>query len=134
VGIDRMETPGKYRNKKVKLLIDGKPIVFDSQAEAQRGLALLSLRDKGVITGLEFQPEFILQEGFKLRGKRIRAIKYIADFKYSTKDGGIVVEDTKGKKTKEYLIKRKMFLLKHGQECRLMESVLKRGLFEFEEV
>ncbi len=43
-----------------------------------------------------------------------RAVNYIADFVYIGKDGSIICEDTKGYKTKEYIIKRKLMLYMHG--------------------
>ena len=39
---------------------------------------------------------------------------YIADFVYMDKDGQQVVEDTKGVRTKEYIIKRKLMLHRYG--------------------
>ena len=41
-------------------------------------------------------------------------MNYIADFQYIEKDGTEVVEDVKGFKTKEYNIKKKLFLHKYG--------------------
>lgn len=44
-----------------------------------------------------------------------REVKYIADFTYRTrKDYKLVVEDTKGMKTKEYILKRKLMLYRNG--------------------
>ena len=43
--------------------------------------------------------------------------KYIADFMY-TQNGTHVVEDAKGHRTKEYMLKRKMFAYRYGQEVR----------------
>lgn len=44
-----------------------------------------------------------------------KACKYIADFVYTDNDTGqTVVEDTKGVRTKEYIIKRKLMLYLHG--------------------
>jgi len=42
-----------------------------------------------------------------------RACFYIADFVYS-QDRKVIVEDTKGFKTKDYIIKRKLMLHKYG--------------------
>ena len=95
----------KYHAKKCE--VDG--IVFDSYKEARRYQELKLLQRAGKISGLTLQPEFVLQEAFERDGKKYRAIKYVADFQY-VQDGKVVVEDTKGYKTKEYLIKRKMFL------------------------
>lgn len=85
-------------------------IVFDSKKEMTRYQMLLILQKKGVISDLSLQPEFILQDKFVYQGKVVRAIKYKADFKY-LQDGKTVIEDTKGMKTKEYLIKKKLFLM-----------------------
>ena len=42
-----------------------------------------------------------------------RGVYYIADFVYY-RDGEYVVEDAKGVRTKEYIIKRKLMLYVHG--------------------
>ena len=39
---------------------------------------------------------------------------YFADFVYKDKDGEIIVEDTKGLRTTDYIIKRKLLLYKYG--------------------
>lgn len=48
----------------------------------------------------------------RIDGKVVeRECSYIADFKYQdARTGEIVVEDTKGFKTKDYIIKRKLML------------------------
>ena len=56
---------------------------------------------------------FELQPSFKYKGKTIRAIKYIADFVITYPDGKTEVVDTKGYRTKDYLLKRKMLLHKY---------------------
>lgn len=100
----------KYKAKKTT--IDG--IKFDSKAEARRYAELILLQKANKIKCLELQPVFELQEGFKHRGKNIRAIKYIADFAYIDCDTGAnVVEDVKGVKTKEFNIKYKLFVKKY---------------------
>jgi len=40
-------------------------------------------------------------------------VDYVADFVYET-DGFLVVEDVKGLKTRDYVLKRKMMLYMHG--------------------
>ena len=122
----------KYGNKKITLKIDGVSIKFDSKAEAGRAVDLIGLRDSLLITNLDFQPEFILQERFKCNGRVHRAIKYIADFSYETDDGR-VIEDVKGVKTPEYQIKKKLFLHKYGSELVFKEVYLKKGLFVINE-
>ena len=95
---------GKYNNRKT--IIDN--IKFDSNAEATRYQFLKILLKTGKIEDLELQPKFLLQPSFKKNGKTIRAINYIADFKY-IQDKKIVIEDVKGMETKEFKIKKKLF-------------------------
>ena len=73
--------------------------------------ALLTI-DLGVIKNLKLQVKFELQPSYKYQDKTIRAINYYADFTY-IQDGKLIVEDTKGFKTKEYLLKKKMLLYKY---------------------
>lgn len=103
-------TKSKYSNRKVN--IDG--ITFDSKKEANRYKELKILENLGKISNLELQPVYVLQESFKYKGKNIRAIKYIGDFEYvDSKTGNKVLEDTKGFKTKDYLIKVKLLKNKY---------------------
>ena len=109
-----------YHNKKV--IYNG--VTFDSKKEAQRYGELLLLEKAGAITGLQRQVKFILipaQREANIIGKRgvkpgkliERECSYIADFVYQ-ENGETVVEDTKGIRTKEYIIKRKLMLWMHG--------------------
>lgn len=117
----------KYGN--VKAQVDGQ--IFDSRKEARRFCELQLLENAGTITGLETQKKYVLiptqrepdeegPRGGKKRGKVIeREVAYIADFVYrDTKTGETIVEDTKGKRTKEYIIKRKLMLFLHGIRIR----------------
>ena len=104
--------PNKYRNKKI--IIDG--IKFDSEKEANRYAQLRILLRAGEISELELQKNFVLiptQRGAD--GKVIeRAVKYIADFYYrDNRRNRYVVEDTKGVRTDDYVIKRKLMLYIH---------------------
>lgn len=102
----------KYHNKKVEC--DG--IIFDSIKEKNYYCELKILRMAGEVIDFERQVTFELQPKFRHSGKTERAIKYIAyiaDFVIKYKDGRTVVVDTKGFRTKEYLLKRKMLLYKH---------------------
>ena len=101
----------KYNAKKATF--DG--ITFDSKAEMNRYCELKLLEKTKEISHLILQPEFLLLEGFRYKGKKIQSMKYIADFQYIEKDGTEVVEDVKGFKTKEYNIKKKLFLHKYGE-------------------
>lgn len=100
----------KHKYNACKIVVDDK--MFDSKKEATRYIKLKIARHGGVISNLELQPVFILQEKFKHRGKTIRAIKYIADFRYQ-KNGVDIVEDVKGMRTPVYGLKKKMFLKKY---------------------
>lgn len=83
-------------------------LYFDSKKEGNRYIELKYLLDGKEISALEVQPVFpLLVNGQKL-GKRGRF--YRADFKYKDKDGNEIVEDVKGKKTREYTLKRDLFL------------------------
>ena len=110
----------KYHNKKIE--IDGK--IFDSRKEARRYKELSLLERAGTIQDLQTQVKFILiptqreadiigKRGGVHKGKVIeKECAYIADFVYM-ENGKKVVEDTKGFKTKDYIIKRKLMLYVH---------------------
>ena len=67
----------------------------------------------GVISDLQMQVSFELIPSQKVDGKVVeRAVNYIADFVYQ-QNGQKVVEDTKGMRTKDYIIKRKLMLYIH---------------------
>lgn len=115
----------KYGNRKVT--VDG--ISFDSKKEARRYTDLKLLARAGEISNLERQVKFVLipaqyevVERYGKDGRRIRDAKklierecaYIADFTYTDSSGKYVVEDTKGMRTKDYIIKRKLMLHRYG--------------------
>ncbi|MFK4167234.1 DUF1064 domain-containing protein [Paenibacillus lautus] len=95
----------KYGAKQTTL--DG--ITFDSKMEAEYYRQLKLLQQGKVITDLELQPTFELLESTTLpNGKKIRGIKYKADFQYR-ENGRPVVVDVKGARTAEFKIKEKLF-------------------------
>jgi len=100
------KTYNKYKNKKV--IIDG--IRFDSKNEGGRYFELKLLEKAGEIYNLELQPEFIICPAVNWNGKKFRARKYRADFKYIDNRGKTIVEDFKGYQTPEYKLKRQLFL------------------------
>lgn len=113
-----------------KTVIDG--IEFDSKKEAKRWTELKLLERAGVIRDLDRQVKFVLipaqreadtigARGAIRKGKIIeRECAYVADFVYTdTETGETVVEDTKGFKTKDYIIKRKLMLWVH--KIKIME-------------
>ena len=101
----------KYRNEKITL--DG--MTFDSKHEATRWCELKLLERTGAISNLVRQmPITLLPAQRNDKGKVIeRPVKYIADFMYE-ENGQTVIEDAKGVKTKEYIIKRKLMRWIHG--------------------
>jgi hypothetical protein len=135
--VKKMNLP-KYHN--VETQVAG--IRFASKKEARRYAYLCRCVELGVIEDLRLQVDFTLQEGYTTaKGERIRAIRYKADFTYKVKNAGydhilqldmadieywrglypgaVVIEDTKtrGTRTKEYKIKRKLMADK-GYEVR----------------
>lgn len=100
----------KYHSRKITR--DG--MTFDSMKEYRRYCELLLLERAGAITELQRQVKFELIPAQRIDGKVAeRACQYIADFVYR-ENGNRVVEDTKGVKTKDYIIKRKLMLYIHG--------------------
>lgn len=100
----------KYRAKTV--VVDG--IRFDSQKEAKRYKYLKEEEKAGRIRTLTLQEPFELIPAQYIDGKCVeRAVKYKADFVY-VQDRKLVVEDTKGFRTPDYIIKRKLMLYVHG--------------------
>ena len=114
--------------KAVKMIIDG--VTFDSGLEAARYGQLKLLADAGAIKNLQLQPKFRLMDSYKYDGKTIRAIDYIADFMYEEDDKRIV-EDVKGIRTKDYIIKSKLFIKKYILELEYVDEFreMKRGDF-----
>lgn len=105
---------GKYRNTKV---VDASGKRFDSKREHKRHGQLVLLAQAGLIHDLQTQVRFELLPNQKTQsGKTERPVHYVADFVYKTKDGIQVVEDAKGVRTADYVIKRKLMLQKHGIE------------------
>ena len=75
---------------------------------------MLLLEKAGAITDLQRQVKFELIPSQRIGGKVVeRSCNYIADFVYQ-ENGQTVVEDTKGFKTKDYIIKRKLMLWVHN--------------------
>ena len=96
----------KYNARKT--VIDG--ITFDSMREGCRYKQLMLMQKAGVISGLQLQVKYCLIP--KQKGER--AVDYVADFVYTDSKGLEVVEDSKGMRTRDYVIKRKLMLERHG--------------------
>lgn len=100
-----VQKESKYHAQKVE--VNG--IKFDSKHESRDYLKLKSMEDSGIISNLQTQVSFELQPKYTTKdGRKIRAITYRADFQY-IRDGVTYVQDSKGFRTKEYALKRKMF-------------------------
>ena len=103
----------KYGNRKI--IYDG--IDFDSKKECHRYIELKLLEKAGEIKDLQRQVKYTLIPSQKDdRGKIIeRPCAYMADFVYfDCRANQSVVEDVKGVRTKDYIIKRKLMLYVHG--------------------
>ena len=96
----------KYHAKKT--VVDG--ITFDSKRESMRYRELKLLEKAGQIKDLKLQVPFeLLPSCPGPEGKKLRVMKYIADFTYTdASTGKTVVEDSKGFLTKEYKIKKRL--------------------------
>ena len=116
----------KYKNRKI--VIGG--IKFDSKKEAKRYQELKTFERAGIIKNLQRQVKYVLipaqyepsnevytkgkNKGKTKKGRLIeRECAYFADFVYQYQ-GKIIVEDTKGMRTQEYIIKRKLMLYVHN--------------------
>ena len=113
----QQQKESKYRSRKVT--VDG--ITFDSVKEAGRWQELKLLERAGEIRDLQRQVPFVVipaqrDENGKLIEKEVR---YVADFTYIEK-GKLTrtVEDVKGMRTREYVLKRKMLLWRLGIRIR----------------
>jgi len=93
----------KYRNELT--VFDGE--VFHSKKEARRAQELVLLARTGRIKDLQRQVSFDLI----VNGQLI--CKYIADFTFQ-ENGQLVVEDTKGMRTRAYRIKFKLMKALHS--------------------
>lgn len=99
-------------NAKEKM-VDG--ITFQSKKEADRYIELKLLEKADEIHGLELQPKFMLQEGFRNnQGKKIRDITWTADFRYF-EGREEIVEDVKGVLTQATGIRHKLFMFRYPQ-------------------
>lgn len=142
MSIRRSLTPGVMLLKKSKYgakKITRNGETFDSLKEYRRFCQLSLLEKSGDITELRRQVVFPLiptqreetcevytrgkNKGLPKPGKVLeKEVKYIADFVYTERPTGeVVVEDVKGVKTKEYILKRKMMLYFHNIRIKEIE-------------
>ena len=86
---------------------------FDSKREYERWCELKLLQRAGKIRDLRRQVRYHLVPAQYNKIRNERPVDYIADFVY-LQNGRTVVEDVKGKRTPEYIIKRKLMLYLRG--------------------
>lgn len=107
-------------SKARKVTIDG--IVFDSRMEGRRYAALKILQMAGLITDLKCHTKHVLQEGFTLDGKRIRAITWTDDFSYFDHvTETFVVEDVKGFQREDNKLRHKLYMFRYQQPITLIK-------------
>lgn len=87
-----------------------------SKKEHGRAGQLRLMESAGLISELKEQVKFeLIPTQRDDEGNRIEySCSYVADFVYRDNRGNIIVEDTKGFRTPEYKIKRKLMLYLHG--------------------
>lgn len=118
------EKGSKYHSQKA----ERGALRFDSKKEARRFDELMLLLQTGKIRNLKLQQQFTLQEAYTTPdGKRVRAMRYVADFMYERIPGpgeilpattnpwiqGLtVVEDVKSSATKTHVYEIKKKLLR----------------------
>ena len=96
------ERPSKYHARKASCAVCA--ATHDSQRERQRCWELAHRERLGEIHDLERQVRYRLA----VNGRHV--CTYICDYRYRMADGTLVVEDVKGYRTREYVIKRNLML------------------------
>ena len=104
----------KYNAKPTeRMLPNGTVIKFDSKKEAAYYDQLIVLEMAGVVRDIRLQVQFLLKPAYTdgRTGERFRAISYLADFTFDKLEDGEWkhhIVDVKGRKTKDYALKRKI--------------------------
>lgn len=107
--IVKQEKKPKYRNVKQKRIWQGKEITLDSTAEANRFDELVLMQEQGVIRDLVLQPIF------PLKVNETKVCSYRPDFQYvDCETGETIIEDTKGFRTREFIIKKRLMKAIHN--------------------
>jgi hypothetical protein len=99
--------PDKAKYRSIKCHID--EIQFDSIMEARYYVHLKQQKKAKIVASFECQPEFELQPKFVKNGKTIRPITYRSDFRVLYENGVEKIIDVKGRITKDFALKHKMF-------------------------
>jgi hypothetical protein len=90
-------------------------VMHHSRKESKRCNELQALLQGGLIRDLENHP----QPSFDLVVNGVKICRYISDFRYvDVATGETVVEDCKGFRTREYILKSRLLLALHGVEVK----------------
>lgn len=109
----RAQNKNKYHARKTTVCGH----TFDSKREAEVYLELLAQKQAGKIVRIGFQPSYTLLAGFKDNtGKNQKPITYTADFFVTFADGHSEVIEVKGVRTRDYMLRKKLFLYKMRKE------------------
>nr|DAQ51931.1 MAG TPA: Endonuclease [Caudoviricetes sp.] len=112
--------PNKYNARKTVMCGH----VFDSKREAEIYLDLLSRKQHGEIIRIGLQPSYTLLAGFKDNtGKNQKPITYTADFFVTYADGRNEVIEVKGVRTRDYMLRKKLFLHKMRESSVIFREV-----------
>ena len=99
--------PNKYNARKTTVY----GITFDSKREAEWYMMLREKLRLGEIKHLECQPTYTLLEGFwDNQEKPQKPITYTPDFLVEYDDGRREVIEVKGVRTRDYALRKKLFL------------------------
>ncbi len=102
----------KYNNK----ITERDGFKFHSKKEADYYSELLLKKKAGAIKDFTMQGRFSLIPALKGKERNYREKYYLADFIVTNNDGSVDVIDTKGKRTKEYQIKKHLMYQIHKIE------------------
>lgn len=84
---------------------------FDSKRESEWYMMLREKHRLGKIKHIECQPTYTLLEGFRdNQGKQQKPITYTPDFLVEYDDGRREVIEVKGVRTRDYQLRKKLFL------------------------
>lgn len=123
--IKKKTRQSKYNNKTVVI----NDISFDSYMESRYYLRLIELQMCGVVTDIQLQVPFVLQDAFTDEcGKKHQAITYKSDFVVTYADGREEVVDVKGKVTQTFRNKRKMFIARYKRDIKCVQRKKKEWI------
>jgi len=89
--------------------------------ECKRFHELTFLQKQGIIKNLKCQQPFIVCDKvqwnqYDSSHKKLTPIRYISDFVYfDTQKEQMIVEDTKGQRTRLYILKRQLFIIRYPE-------------------